>query len=111
MGSCYLSSECGGRGHGLAVLSWLRGGHAAVLRPLRGCFTASAGAPGTSERAAWLCLAPAGFCMAVLRRQKMQESLLPICAGEMLTAAGGGKNLLSSPPVQSPHIIPLTGRI
>lgn len=61
MGSCYLSPERGGRGHGLAVLSWLRGGHAAVLRPLRRCFTASAGAPGTSERAAWLCLAPAGL--------------------------------------------------
>lgn len=58
-------------------------------------------------RVAWLCPGPMGVPHCAKR--VVLESLLPVCAGEMLKQLEAGE--ISSPPFQSPPTVPVSGRI
>lgn len=58
-------------------------------------------------RVAWLCPGPRGVPHGAKRL--VLESLLPVCAAEMLKLLEARE--ISSPPFQSPLTVPVSGRI
>ena len=70
-----------------------------------GCLTLVLGRLGLL-RVAWLCPGPKGVLHGAKRLAL--ESLLPVCA-EMLKVLEAGE--ISSPPLQFPPTVPVSGRI